>query len=109
MSSIYIAPTIDLVCVEETTDDEAPEPQVFKIPSDVLWVERNITSNVVQDVEHTIGGSAVINNGVLLGGIPFTLRSRAGVWFTHVQMTALVNESRTNPETAIEYRNNIFF
>lgn len=94
MANNYVAPTIDLICVD---DDGQATQDVFQIPADVLWVERDQTVNIIQDVEHTIGGSAVINNGIMLGGIPFTLQSRDGVWFSHEQRTALLNLSRTQP------------
>ena len=70
----------------------------FEVPRDCRWVEREQSINVVQEIDHTIGGSAVIHNGVKLGGIEFTLTSREGVWFTRAQAEALVREARDNPE-----------
>jgi len=85
----YIPETIKLIRLDDSTE--------FDIPADVRWVEEHQTVNIAQTVEHTIGGSAVINNGILLGGIPFTLESREGVWFDNDQVNALVSESRSNP------------
>ena len=84
----YIAPVIKLI-----RDSDSVE---FDVPRDCRWLEREQSNQIVQEVDHTIGGSAVIWNGRKLGGIEFTLTSREGVWFTKTQMEALVAEATDN-------------
>lgn len=83
--SNYTAPVIKLIRVSDNFE--------IDVPRDCRWVERQQSLAIVQEIDHTIGGSAVIWNGKKLGGIPFTLTSREGVWFTKQQAEALVSEA----------------
>ena len=86
--SSYDAPVMKLVRIADSVE--------FDIPADCVWPERVQSNAIVQEVDHTIGGSAVIWNGKKLGGIEFTLSSREGTWFTTEQASALVAEAENN-------------
>lgn len=52
----------------------------INLPDSLEWINEFEYSPVTQDIKRTIGGGFIVQEGVLLNGIPITLQGGDNVW-----------------------------
>lgn len=52
----------------------------IELDDDLRWIDEFGFSPITQDIERTIGGAQVIQEGVLIKGRPITLSGGVGIW-----------------------------
>jgi len=58
----------------------------INLPDSLEWVDEFDFSPVTQDIQRTIGGSFIVQEGALLHGQPITLQGGENVWTTRQVM-----------------------
>jgi len=62
---------------------------IITLPDSLEWIDEYQWSPIGQDIQPTVGGGVVIQEGNLVAGRPITLRSGVDVWITKAVLDAL--------------------